>query len=279
MLKQKEMKNEEKYDYESLIQMIEETLKQTDSNPITIRSIHNITPSKVLEEEYYTGRIRYYAELFAFRTIYNFRALNVLLPTMIGSLDNKGFLFPINLIMRNIITDFLTSSYLFEVYKTCYSSDDKDYTKLKHAFSSMNIIIADHLKEECNNDTQCIETFKSLLPENFIIDQSNSSNKQKPLMPRSIKKWFDKNNIDLRDTINTYYDSYETYFSKFEHINFLTAEMYMKNKKYNWHCSAIGAGANQIMSCYRILGKTINETELLLLMKKLPNYNPPELKE
>lgn len=102
-------------------------------------------------------------------------------------------------------------------------------------------------------------------------------------MPKQIKDWYnnEKTNADKDtiETINRYYGVYDRYFSKFEHINFFTSQLYSGLNPFSYHSDAIGAGANQIMNCYRILGKTINETELLLLMKKLPNYNPPELKE
>lgn len=174
MLKQKEMKNEEKYDYKSLIQLIEETLKQTDSCPVTIKSILDINLPKDVNEEYFHKKIEFFAEVFAFRTIYNFKSLEIIVPLMITGDKNKGFLFPINLIMRNIITDFLTSRYVFTKFIIYQNSDKKDNEDLIEVFRSMNEIIYKRLIDSVNKEE--VEQLKLFLPECCI------KNKKKVLL-------------------------------------------------------------------------------------------------
>lgn len=258
------MNNEKEYNNQYLTLLIEETLKQTESDPITIRSVLDIPTSAIFGEEYFQHRMNYFAEIFAFRAIYNLRALKVLMPQMVGS-DNKGFLFPVNLIMRNLITDFLTSLYLFTKFRIYQNSDNKDNADLIQTFSSINEKIYKQLID--SNNKEEIKLLKAFLPECSIEKEKGSS----PLMPKQIKDWFNKKETyaekNTIETIDRCYGVYDKYFSKFEHITFLTTQLYIQINPFPYHSDAILAGINQIMNCYVHLGKSVEFDNIVKIIK------------
>lgn len=252
------MENTEKYDYQSLMSIIEETLRQAAAFPITVKTVQDIPfLDNVGEEEYYKKKINFYEEHFIDRTIQNFKALAVLMPLMVNIKEERNLLHPVNLIMRNIITDFLTNSYLIKVYqKVCETGD---YDPLKKVFRQINYKIAISAEEENKNNPEVTkEILRQYLPENF--NERGEIKKEKDSLMQSVKKWFNQNEPKLKDTIDIYYELYDKYFSKFEHISFATSNYILQRNPFNEHFSAIDAGKFQIMNCYSILGKAIYET-------------------
>ncbi len=256
--------------------IIEETLRQAAAFPVAIKTADKIPPiSEVGERKYYDCKIDFYEEHFIVRTIHNFKALTVLMPLMVNIEEERNLLHPVNLIMRNIITDFLTNSYLVEVFQKVRETGQMDYEPLKKVFRQINYRIAKSADEESKNSNELTkELLQQFLPENF--NESGEIIKEKDLM-NSVKEWFNQNEPEFKETIQNYYESYDKYFSKFEHINFATSQLFVAMDPFTEHCQAIGAGANQIMSCYNILGKKVDEDKISLLINELPNYTPPEL--
>jgi len=125
------MSDEEKYDYESLIQIIEVVLKITHQNPIP--QLSRTIDSTIKNKKYYYEKVYYYSELFILRIKYNFEALNLLFPYF---KNNPEILYPINLIMRNLITDFLTGSYLFTIHYQCDESNE--FSNLDEVIGNLN---------------------------------------------------------------------------------------------------------------------------------------------
>ena len=253
------MENTEKYDYQSLMPIIEETLRQAAEFPITVKTVQEIPfLDNVGEAEYYNKQIYFYEEHFIDRTVQNFKALAVLMPLMVNIKKERNLLHPVNLIMRNIITDFLTNSYLIKVYQKVCETGDKDYGPLKKVFRQINYKIAISAEEESKSNPEVTkELLRQYLPENF--NERGEIIKEKDSLMQSVRKWFNQNEPELKDTIQIYYELYDKYFSKFEHISFATPNYIIQKNPFTEHFSAIGAGKFQIMNCYSILGKKSNK--------------------
>ncbi|HUX53216.1 MAG TPA: hypothetical protein VMV56_02245 [Williamwhitmania sp.] len=265
-----------KYNFKSLMPIIEETLRQAAEFPVAIKTADKIPLlNKVGEGKYYDCKIDFYEEHFIVRTIHNFKALTVLMPLMVNLEEERNLLHPVNLIMRNIITDFLTNSYLLKVFQKVCKTGHKDYEPLKKVFRQINYRIAKSAEEESKSNSKVTkELLRQYLPENF--NESGEIIKEMDLM-YNVKEWFNQNEPELKETIQNYYESYYKYFSKFEHINFATSQLFIPVDPFTEHCQAIGAGANQIMNCYDALDKKIDKVKIHLLINELPNYTPPEL--
>ncbi|HUW04917.1 MAG TPA: hypothetical protein VMW01_01540 [Williamwhitmania sp.] len=270
------MGSTKKYNFKSLMPIIEETLRQAAAFPVAIKTADKIPLiSEVGERKYYDCKIDFYEEHFIVRTIHNFKALAVLLPLMANVEEEKNLMHPVNLIMRNIITDFLTNSYLFKVFQKVCETGHKDYEPLKKVFRQMNYKVAKSAEEESKSNPKVTkELLRQYLPENF--NESGEIIKEMALM-YNVKEWFNQNEPEFKETIQNYYESYDKYFSKFEHISFATPHFIIQKNPFTEHCRAIGAGANQIIICYGVLDKKVDEDKILLLINELPNYTPPEL--
>lgn len=224
------MENTEKYDYQSLMLIIEETLRQAAAFPITVQTVREI-PFLVNagEVEYYNKKIDIYEEYFIDRTIHNFKALTLLIPLMVNIKEERNLLHPVNLIMRNIITDFLTNSYLIKVYQKVCETGDKDYEPLKKVFRQINYKIAISAEEESKSNPEITrKLLKQYLPENF--NERGEIIRERGSLMQSVNEWFNQNEPELKDTIHNYYESYDKFFSKFEHISFATPPYYNPKK-------------------------------------------------